>query len=108
VHPARLTALDHIYQVLLVWKCLGVQELLAELGKGNVVDIASCKGLVLETKAGSVNLVCKDLIGASVVLVGLNGFTSGGTSLLYGHTLCYTTKDDSLGDISTIVSHVIS
>jgi hypothetical protein len=85
-----------------------VQELLAELGKGNVVDIGVNKALVLETKACSVNLVCKDLIGTSVVLVCLNGFASGGASLLNGHTLCYTAKDDSLGDVGTIVSHVIS
>ena len=76
MEPGRLTAFDHIYQVLLVWKSLGVEETLSELGEGNIVDVATGELLVLESETGTVYLVSKDLICATVVLICLHRLTS--------------------------------
>ena len=80
-------------------KDLVVHKALTELGVAQIVDISSSKAFVFQPEPGSVYLVGKYFICAAVVLVGLNRFTGGGTSLLDSHTVCYTLQDDSLGNI---------
>jgi ABC-type multidrug transport system fused ATPase/permease subunit len=55
-----------------------------------------------------VNFIRELLIGSAVVFISLHRLTSSGTGGLDGHTFCYSAKDNSLGYVCTIVSHVIS
>jgi len=83
-----------------------MEELLAEVCKAEIVYVPILELLILESKAGTVNLICKYLIGTTIILVTFDALASRPTSRLNGHTFCDTAKNNSLGYIGTIVCHV--
>ena len=76
-----------------------MKKLLSKVYKGHIVDVAVLELFIFKTKAGTINFICKYLIGASVILIGLDGFTGAATGGVNSHTFCYTAKDNTLGDI---------